>query len=115
MENLIVTAIKYSVGTPVVDVVVTRRANSIRVAGQDKGIGLPPEQLPYVWEKFYRGLSPTAANVAGSGLGLTIVKHIVTLHGGEVEAQSELGKGSSFAFTLPLRGRSSAGAEKPGR
>lgn len=102
LENLITNAIKYSASTPNIRVSLRRKNEALRVAVADKGIGIAAEQLPYVWEKFYRGLSPRTVNIAGSGLGLTIVKHIVAMHGGQVEVESELGKGSTFGFTLPL-------------
>ncbi|MBI4662835.1 MAG: PAS domain-containing protein [Verrucomicrobia bacterium] len=108
MENLIVNAIKYSPVPPRIQVKIKRRGEAIRVSVADQGVGIAADQLPLVWEKFYRGLSPTTAGAAGSGLGLTIVKHIVALHGGQVEAESEPGKGSVFSFTLPLRGRAPA-------
>ncbi|MBM3840211.1 MAG: ATP-binding protein [Verrucomicrobia bacterium] len=88
--------------TTKVRVSVTREGDFAKVAVADQGIGIPEEQLPLVWEKFYHALAPEAADVAGSGLGLTIVKHIVSMHGGEVDATSEVGQGSVFSFTLPL-------------
>ena len=111
IENLVVNAIKYSPGSPMVRVRVTRQENSVKVAVADEGIGIPPDRLPLVWEKFYRGYTPNVAHVPGSGLGLTIVKHIVQLHGGTVEATSEMGKGSVFAFTLPLQGAAKRSAQ----
>lgn len=103
LENLIINAIKYSLSTPKIRVRLSRQNDRAKVSVADEGIGIPPELLPFVWDKFYRALAPATTNVAGSGLGLTIVKHIVALHGGEVEATSEMGKGSVFSFTLPLR------------
>jgi len=103
LENLVINAIKYSRPPARIRVSVTREGDCVKVAVADQGIGIPQEQLGLVWEKFYRALAPETTNVAGSGLGLTIVKHIVSMHGGEVDATSEVGKGSVFSFTLPLR------------
>jgi signal transduction histidine kinase len=102
LENLVINAIKYSQPPAKVRVTVTRLGDFAKVAVADQGIGIPQEQLPLVWEKFYRALAPETATISGSGLGLTIVKHIVSMHGAEVDATSEVGKGSVFSFTLPL-------------
>jgi two-component system phosphate regulon sensor histidine kinase PhoR len=68
---------------------------------QDDGPGIPPESLDRVFERFYRVDKARSRDQGGTGLGLSIVKHIVQAHGGEVWVKSELGKGSTFFFTLP--------------
>ena len=66
-----------------------------------EGIGIAPEDLPRIWDRFYQA-DPSRANRDGSlGLGLSMVKEIARLHGGEVSAESELGKGSCFIVFLP--------------
>ena len=65
----------------------------------DTGVGIPPEYLPHVFDRFFR--IPGQSEEAGTGLGLAIVKEIVTAHGGEITCESEPGKGTTFRITLP--------------
>jgi two-component system, NtrC family, sensor histidine kinase KinB len=69
---------------------------------EDTGEGIPTEHVPRLFEKFYR--VPTARHSGGAGLGLAIVREIVTAHGGEIAVESEPGKGTKFTFTLPAVG-----------
>jgi len=71
------------------------------VAVADTGEGIPPQDLPNIFERFYRVDKSRARATGGSGLGLTIAKRLIEAHGGKIEVQSELGKGSRFAFTVP--------------
>ena len=73
------------------------------VSVQDTGSSISREDLPYVFERFYRVDRSRARGTGGSGLGLTIAKQIVEAHGGQIWAQSWLGAGSTFAFSLPLQ------------
>ncbi|HSW57831.1 MAG TPA: ATP-binding protein, partial [Dehalococcoidales bacterium] len=73
----------------------------VQVKVTDTGEGIPPEDLPNMFERFYRVNKSRARNDGGSGLGLTISKRIVEAHGGNVSVSSELGKGSIFTFELP--------------
>jgi two-component system phosphate regulon sensor histidine kinase PhoR len=100
--NLVDNAIKY--GHPRGTVTVGGRktgAGKIEVFVHDDGPGIPPESLERVFERFYRVDKARSREQGGTGLGLSIVKHIVQNHGGEVWAKSELGKGTTFFFTLP--------------
>lgn len=101
IENLLSNARKYSPGGGTVHVRVSARDDVVHVSVRDEGIGLTPDEQEHLFEKFYRAnASNTAVN--GSGLGLSISKLIVELHGGSIWAESESGKGSTFHFTLPL-------------
>lgn len=75
---------------------------SVRISVHDQGPGIPSEEIPYIFEAFYRGPGADDAASAGLGLGLSIVKAVVELMGGEIEVKSSPGKGSKFIVTLPL-------------
>jgi two-component system phosphate regulon sensor histidine kinase PhoR len=103
--NLVDNAIKYGRlnGT------VTLRArplgpDQVEVSVEDDGPGIPPDSLERIFERFYRVDKARSREQGGTGLGLSIVKHIVQGHGGRVWARSELGRGASFYFTLPMNG-----------
>ncbi|MGZ4207664.1 MAG: ATP-binding protein [Actinomycetota bacterium] len=99
--NLIDNAVKYSAdGTPI-DVAVGTEQGDVRVSVRDHGEGIPPDEIPNLFKKFSRIASASTAEVPGTGLGLFIVKGFVTAHGGKVWADSTLGEGSTFTFTLP--------------
>ena len=69
---------------------------------QDSGIGIGPEDLPHIFERFYRGQDVGSSNISGTGLGLAIVKEIVEIHGGKIQVESNLNQGSKFQLWLPL-------------
>ena len=76
--------------------------NKVAVEVTDTGIGIPLEDLPRVFERFYRVDKARSRQMGGTGLGLSIVRHIVEAHGERVYVKSELGVGSTFGFTLPV-------------
>ncbi|HKP84807.1 MAG TPA: HAMP domain-containing sensor histidine kinase, partial [Blastocatellia bacterium] len=76
-------------------------ARSVRITIEDKGIGIAPADLPFIFEPFYRGREVLAAQIHGNGLGLSLVKNIIEAHGGTVTVASALGEGSSFTLNLP--------------
>jgi two-component system phosphate regulon sensor histidine kinase PhoR len=84
----------------------------VRIAVSDRGLGIPPSDLPHIFEPFYRGAEAQSRQIRGNGLGLSIVKGIVEAHGGRVGVESAPGKGSTFVMTLPahLTEASPAGA-----
>jgi signal transduction histidine kinase len=98
--NLISNAIKYN--RPGGSVVVTALAqeNTTCISVKDAGIGIPEEDIPHLFEKFYR-VHETEGRVSGTGLGLSICKEIVQGHGGRMEVKSTLGEGSTFSVFLP--------------
>ena len=104
--NLVTNAVKYNREGGSVVIEVTRGARSqSRVEVRDTGVGIPKEDLERIFDRFYRG-DAAREEGAGSGLGLSITKDILRLHGCMIRADSEPGKGSVFSFTLPLEVRS---------
>ncbi len=75
----------------------------IEITVQDTGIGIPPEDMPHLFTEFMQVRPPTVVKSAGTGLGLALSKKMVELHGGHMRVQSEVGKGSQFTFTIPIR------------
>jgi signal transduction histidine kinase len=112
-DNLLRNAVKYSPGGQPVDVTVTTQGDAFRVAVRDRGIGIPDDEQQKLFERFSRASNARRAKIAGSGIGLFIVKMIVDRHGGSVAAQSKLGGGSTFLVTLP--NMDAAGVEHPSR
>jgi len=104
LANLIDNAIKY--GKPQGRIIVGAKPvdGRVEIFVQDDGPGIPPDSLERVFERFYRVDKARSREQGGTGLGLAIVKHIVQAHGGTVRVESELGKGATFYFTLPLEG-----------
>ncbi|HEV8538309.1 MAG TPA: ATP-binding protein [Bacteroidota bacterium] len=100
MVNLIDNAIKYTAHDGSVEVSYKLVDGNVRVSVRDTGVGIPPEHLPRIFERFYRIDKERSRGAGGTGLGLAIVKHISEAHGSNVEVQSETGKGSIFSFTL---------------
>lgn len=100
LSNLIDNAIKYNRESGTVTVSYTDLGNQVRVEVSDTGIGIASEHLPRIFERFYRVDKERSRQAGGTGLGLAIVKHIVEAHGSKIEVSSEVGKGSTFSFTL---------------
>ncbi len=101
-DNLIVNAIQHTSNGGSVQVKAIAEDQHSRFVVEDTGEGIPPEHLPRLFDKFYR--VPTARHSGGAGLGLAIVREIITAHGGEISVESKLGKGTRFTFILPAAG-----------
>lgn len=99
--NLIDNALKYSPPGSRVEVRLSSDEREVRVDVADNGIGVPPEDLDRVFERFYRVAKDRSRKVEGTGLGLAIAKNIIVAHQGRIWVESEPGKGSTFSFTLP--------------
>ena len=100
--NLVDNAVKYSPPGSVAQLEVRVAGDRVRLAVRDRGAGIPPEDRHRIFEKFVRGSDPATTSAAGSGLGLALVDRVVRAHGGEVELESEVGRGSVFTISLPL-------------
>ncbi|HUV14725.1 MAG TPA: HAMP domain-containing sensor histidine kinase [Acidobacteriota bacterium] len=103
IHNLLDNAVKYSAGKKEVVVRVYSDQEQLVVSVQDFGLGIDPQEIDRVFERFYRGGDQLTRAVRGSGLGLTLVKQIVEAHEGTVRVESEPGKGSTFSIWLPLK------------
>ncbi len=104
--NLVNNAVKYSSNEKYLGVHLYRQNGSVNLEVVDHGIGIPQNEQPKIFEKFYRVGDPLVHNTKGSGLGLSLVRHIVEAHGGEVAVESTPGEGSKFIITLPVNGTS---------
>jgi two-component system phosphate regulon sensor histidine kinase PhoR len=102
LYNLLDNAVKYSREHGEIRLSARQRDEEIELAVSDDGIGIATEDLPRIFERFYRADKARSPDkVRGTGLGLAIVKHIAQLHGGRVEAESELEKGTTIRVALP--------------
>jgi two-component system, OmpR family, phosphate regulon sensor histidine kinase PhoR len=100
--NLVSNAINYSPDGGEVTVSTLARGKWIELAVQDTGVGIPPEELPRIFEQFYRIRHPKTRKVVGTGLGLSIVKAIVEAHHGTIEVESVPDRGTTFRVMLPV-------------
>ncbi len=100
--NLLSNAEKYSEDSKYIRVEVRKDSNSALISVTDHGVGISKEELKKIFDKFYRTPTSKAKETRGSGLGLTLAKHIIEAHGGTIEVESEVGKGSNFTIRIPL-------------
>jgi signal transduction histidine kinase len=112
-RNLIGNAVKYTPSGGRVAVTAEARGNTVQVTVQDTGIGIPPADLPHIFDRFYRVQTDATRDIEGNGLGLAIVKAIVEQHGGQITVESTVGQGSRFVFTLPLASVPALAASQP--
>ena len=104
-ENLVDNALKYTPKGTHIDLSARLREHAVEVCVRDNGPGIPAEDLPHIFERFYRVDKGRSREKGGTGLGLSIVKHIVQLHGGRVWVESARGQGTAFYLSLPLRAK----------
>jgi len=102
VSNLVNNAVKYSPDGGTVTLTSRSEGGFALVSVTDTGVGIPPDEIGHVFERFRRVRSGAAQSIPGTGLGLTIVKQIVEMHGGKIWVESAVGHGSAFHFTLPL-------------
>ncbi|MDB5025635.1 MAG: domain S-box protein [Mucilaginibacter sp.] len=102
MINFITNAVKYAPNSTDISIIIQKENNQVKVSVMDKGPGIPKDKIPHLFDRYYR-VDSTGYHASGLGLGLYISSEIIKRHGGEIGTESELGKGSTFWFTLPLQ------------
>jgi signal transduction histidine kinase len=112
LRNLLDNAVKYSPGGGLVIVRGEVGEDKVVISVADQGVGIAPEHMNRLFEKFFRVKSGLGRRVVGSGLGLPIARTIVESHGGHIWAESQVGQGTTLYFTLPLRGQGSRAEEE---
>lgn len=109
LHNLLDNAVKYSGDSREIAVRLSREGDAVVLSVRDHGIGIPREEQKKIFERFHRVSTGLVHNVKGSGLGLSLVQHIVEVHSGQITVESAPGQGSTFSIRLPLdRGRATA-------
>jgi signal transduction histidine kinase len=102
--NLITNAVRYAPGGSALGLKLVAGRKFVSIAVSDSGPGIAPDDLPYIWDRFYRADKSRARQYGGSGLGLFITRNLVHAMGGEITVESTPGKGATFTFTLPVAG-----------
>jgi signal transduction histidine kinase len=105
ITNLVMNAVRHTAPGGEMHVTAAQHAGYVALSVADTGSGIPPEYLPRVFDKFMQVPNTPAG---GAGLGLAISKHLIEAHGGQISVQSEMGRGTTFTFTLPVLGAAPA-------
>ena len=103
LGNLLSNAFKFTDRGGTVELAVEGLDNEVSITVRDSGAGIPPEQLPHIFEKFYQANNQAQSSSRGTGLGLAIAREIVEAHGGTISVASSQGVGTTFTITLPVR------------
>jgi signal transduction histidine kinase len=109
VRNLLDNAVKYSPGEKTVWLDALAEGGEVRIAVRDRGVGISDDDRKHIFDRFYRADGEISKRIKGAGLGLSLVKHIVTAHGGTVECESRVGEGSIFSIRLPAAPASGGG------
>ncbi len=99
--NLLSNAVKYAPGTSEIRIAAWEETGNVKVSVSDDGVGIDAEDVPRLFQRYFR--ARTSTGIAGTGIGLNLVKQIVELHQGSIEVQSARGCGSTFTVTLPIK------------
>jgi signal transduction histidine kinase len=100
LENLMENGIRHTPAGGVVSVGIVDRGERVRVDVTDSGAGIPPDELPNIFDRYYHVDRGEASDIGRTGLGLAITRHLVELHDGTIGVESTPGKGTSFSFDL---------------
>jgi signal transduction histidine kinase len=101
LGNLLSNAFKFTARGGTIELLADGCEDEVRITVSDTGAGIPPQQLPRIFEKFYQADNQSSASLQGTGLGLAIARQIVTAHGGTISVESTVGNGTTFYITLP--------------
>jgi signal transduction histidine kinase len=104
VSNLISNAIKFSPEESKIEVMTEEIGKEIKITVKDEGMGIPKEEIKFIFEPFYR--TSNSQNIPGTGLGLNIVKRCIELMDGKIEVESEINKGTTFIITIPIKDES---------
>jgi signal transduction histidine kinase len=113
LDNLVSNAMKYSPPGAGIRLAARSEGEMVRILVADRGMGIPKDALPRLFDRFYRVPGTARSGVTGYGLGLVVVKMIVEKHGGSVDVQSQPGVGSTFSFTIPVAPPPDAAPSEP--
>ena len=100
--NLLGNAVKFTPEGGLIEVLIQDLKDKVRISVKDSGIGIPEEKQSMIFDKFNQIIDDNSNEKSGSGLGLTITKHLIGLHGGEIYVESKVGEGSEFIIVLPV-------------
>ena len=103
LDNLVSNALRYTSQGGTITLGARKAGNEVEISVGDTGSGIPPEDLPAIFDRFQRGDKSRHTETGESGLGLAIVKALVEAHGGRVSAESEVGRGTTIRMTFPVR------------
>ena len=103
LGNLLSNAFKFTERGGTVELTATTAKDSVEMRVRDTGAGIPAENVPFIFEKFFQADNQASASTKGTGLGLAIAKSIVNAHGGSISVESKVGSGTMFAISLPIR------------
>ena len=101
--NLLGNAVKFTPEGGLIEVLIQDLKDKVKISVKDSGIGIPEEKQSMIFDKFNQVIDDSSKQKNGSGLGLTITKHLIDLHGGEIYVESKVGEGSEFIIILPCK------------
>lgn len=109
--NLLDNAAKYSKDEKHIRLIAQTEKDHVTIKVVDYGIGIEAKEIPKLFDKFYRIEPSKGKTIPGSGIGLTLVKEIIEAHGGHIEVESDVGKGSTFTLVIPINSTSVGGID----